>query len=145
MIPQKLFVALFITVLFTACKSKEDNSNQIATDMCGCFNKLKDSLPPESIEVFKKAAAAENAYTTFTKEIQGLPVEVALKVNAALLSTGKKGSSVNMCLEELDKKYKNTYEKNDTTAMRKMLNALKDKTGCDISIALLRINLDKGK
>jgi hypothetical protein len=138
----------WILVLFTAaaviagCLSGESKTSDIATDMCGCFNMLKDSLPADGVMVFEKAAAADKPQETFTTEMQKLKPEVALKVNAALMATAKKGSAVNDCIKALDKKYKTT-ETNQQAMAQKMIDALKDKKGCEIMLALLRMNQNK--
>jgi translation elongation factor EF-4 len=110
--------------------------------MCGCFNMLKDSLPPEAIAVFQKAAAAENPQEVFTKEMQSLSPSIAIKVNAALMSTAKTGSPISNCLKELDKKFKSPSNDQQEVA-KKMIAALKDKKDCDIMLALMRMNLKK--
>ena len=138
----------WILVLFTAaavvagCLSGESKTSDIATDMCGCFNMLKDSLPADGIVVFKKAAASDKPQETFTTEMQKLKPEIALKVNAALMSTAKTGSPINDCIKELDKKYK-TAETDQQAMAQKMIDALKDKKGCEIMLALLRMNQKK--
>jgi hypothetical protein len=138
----------WILVLFTAaavvagCLSGDSKNKDIATDMCGCFNMLKDSLPPEGIQVFEKAAAAEKPQEIFTSEMQKLKPEIAAKVNAALLATAKAGSAINDCIKELDKKYKST-ETDQQVMAQKMIDAVKDKKGCEIMLALLRMNQKK--
>lgn len=138
----------WILVLFTAaavvagCLSGESKTSDIATDMCGCFNMLKDSLPAGGIPVFEKAAASDKPQETFAAEMQKLKPDMVLKVNAALMSTAKTGSPINNCIKELDKKYKTT-ETNQQAMSQKMIDALKGKKGCEIMIALLRMNLKK--
>jgi hypothetical protein len=58
------------------------------------------------------------------------------------MSTAKPGSPINNCLKELDKKYKLPSNKEQEVA-QKMIAALKDKKGCDIMLALMRMNLKK--
>lgn len=137
-----ILVLLTAAAVVAGCLSGESKTSDIATDMCGCFNMLKDSLPPEGIKVFEKAAIAEKPQETFTAEMQKLKPAIALKVNAALLSTAKTGSAVNDCIKELDKKYK-TNETDQQAMSQKMIDALKDKKGCEIMLALLRMNLKK--
>ncbi len=135
----------WILVLFTAaaviagCLSGESKTSDIATDMCGCFNMLKDSLPAEGIIVFEKAAASDKPKETFNTEMQKLTPGMIVKVNAALLSTAKTGSPINNCIKALDTKYKTT-EKNQQEMTQKILDAVKGKKGCEIMIALLRMN-----
>jgi hypothetical protein len=133
---------LMAAALFTgSCKSSGSDAD-IATGMCGCFNMLKNSLPPQAIAVFQKAAAAENPQEVFTKEMQSLDPAIAQKVNAALMSTAKTGSPINDCLKELDKKFKSSSNDQQEVA-KKMIAALKDKKDCDIMLALMRMNLKK--
>lgn len=138
----------WILVLFTAvavtagCLSGESKTSDIATDMCGCFNMIKDSLPADGVIVFEKAAASDKPQEIFTAEMKKLKPEVALKVNAALMSTAKTGSPISNCIKSLDKKYK-TSETNQQAMAQKMIDALKDKKDCDIMLALLRMNLKK--
>jgi hypothetical protein len=137
-----ILVLLTAAAVVAGCLSGESKTSGIATDMCGCFNMLKDSLPPEGIKVFEKAAIAEKPQETFTAEMQKLEPAIALKVNAALQSTAKTGSAVNDCIKELDKKYK-TNETDQQAMAQKMIDALKDKKGCEIMLALLRMNLKR--
>ncbi len=136
-----LLLSLVTTLCIGACKSG-GTDKEIATDMCGCFNMLKDSLPPAAIAVFEKTAAAENPQQVFQEEIQKLDPEAQQKVTSVLMGTAKAGSPINDCLKELDKKYKSpTNDQQD--AARRMVAALKDKKGCDIMLALMRMNLKK--
>jgi hypothetical protein len=137
-----ILVLLTAAAVVAGCLSGDTKNKDIATDMCGCFNMLKDSLPPEGIKVFEKAAAADKPQEVFTTEMQKLKPKIALKVNVALMSTAKAGSAVNDCIKELDKKYK-TNETNQQAMAQKMIDALKDKKGCEIMLALLRMNQKK--
>lgn len=136
-----LFMLIPLTLFIGSCKSGGSDS-EIATDMCGCFNMLKDSMPKEAIVVFEKAAVSEKPQETFGAEIQKLDPESAQKVTAALMGTAKEGSPINNCMKELDKKYK-TPASSDQEAAKRMVAALKDKKGCDIMLALMRMNLKK--
>jgi hypothetical protein len=136
------FILFIAGVLISGCNSAGSNTENIATDMCGCFNKLKDSLPAEGLKVFEKAAASATPQETFTTEMKSIPVEIAQKVNAALMSTAKAGSPISNCLKEIDKKYK-TPTNNEQVLAQKMIDELKDKKGCDIMMALMKMNLKK--
>lgn len=136
-----LFVLIAAVLFMGSCKSGGSDA-EIATDMCSCFNMLKDSLPKEAIGVFEKAAAAEKPQETFGSEIQKLDPETAQKVTEALMGTAKEGSPISNCLKELDKKYKTSMQ-SDQEAAKRMIAALKDKKGCDIMLALMRMNLKK--
>jgi len=127
-------------IALVGCKNSD--ADAIATDMCGCFNMLKDSLPPEGLKVFEKAAASATPQATFEEEMKKLPIESALKVNAALMSTSKPASPINDCIKELDKKYKTPANTQQEMA-QKMIDALKDKKGCEIMMALMRMNQKK--
>lgn len=136
-----LFITVATVFFIGGCKSSGSDAS-IASGMCGCFNMLKDSLPPEAIVVFQKAAAGEKPQEIFTKEMQSLNPSIALKVNAALMSTAKTGSPISNCLKELDKKFKSPSNDQQEVA-KKMIAALKDKKDCDIMLALMRMNLKK--
>jgi hypothetical protein len=136
-----LFLLLAVTLFMGACKSGGSDA-EIATDMCGCFNMLKDSMPKEAIVVFDKAAVSDKPQETFGAEMQKLDPETAQKVSAALMGTAKEGSAINNCLKELDKKYKTSVQ-SDQEAAKRMVAALKDKKGCDIMLALMRMSLKK--
>jgi hypothetical protein len=133
---------LIAAILVMASCRPGGSDSEIATDMCGCFNMIKDSLPKEAMGVFEKAAAANKPQETFGAEMQKLDPESVQKINAALMSTARPGSPINDCLKELDKKYKSPSNKEQEVA-QKMIAALKDKKGCDIMIALMRMNLKK--
>ena len=137
---KKTFLVLGIAAIswISSCRSSNADS-AIAADMCSCFNMLKDSMPADGLKVFEKAASAENAQETLSREMSKLPAATAQKVNAALLATAKPGSGVNDCLKVLDKKYKTPT--NDQQAMtQRMIDALKDQKGCEIMLALMRMN-----
>ncbi|MFM6925912.1 MAG: hypothetical protein ACKOU7_10465 [Ferruginibacter sp.] len=136
-----LLMLIAVTSFIGSCRSSGSDT-EIATGMCGCFNMLKDSLPPEAIGVFQKAAAAENPQDVYTKELQNLDPSIVLKINAALMSTAKTGSPVNDCLKDLDKKFKSPSN-NQQEVAKKMIAALKEKKDCDIMLALMRMNLKK--
>lgn len=136
-----LFMLIPVLLFIGSCKSGGTDAD-IATDMCGCFNMLKDSMPKEAIVVFEKAAVAAEPKETFGAEIAKLDPENAKKVTAALMGTAKEGSPINNCLKELDKKYK-TPAGSDKDAAKRMVAALKDKKGCDIMMALMRMNTEK--
>jgi ABC-type phosphate/phosphonate transport system substrate-binding protein len=136
-----LFMLIAAALFMGSCKSGGTDA-EIATDMCGCFNKLKDSLPKEAIVVFEKAAAAEKPQETFAAERQKLDPETAQKINAALMGTARPGTPINDCLKELDKKYKTSMQ-SDQEAAKRMVAALKDKKDCDIMLALMRMSLKK--
>ena len=91
---KSFYLVIGVALLLGSCKSSGSDSS-IATDMCGCFNMLKDSLPPAAMGVFEKAAVAENPKEAFGKEIQKLDPEAAQKVTAALMATAKTGSPIN--------------------------------------------------
>jgi len=137
-----LITIVFLGALFAAgCKSAGSDT-AIATDMCGCFNMLKDSLPEEAVDVFQKVSVADSPQETYEKEMWNLKPEIAMKVAQALMSTAKKGSPVNDCLKKMDDKYKTNTNDQQEMAKR-LIAALKDKKDCDIMLALMRMNLKK--
>lgn len=136
-----LLFALGATVFIGGCKSS-GSDKEIATDMCGCFNMLKTSIPADALQVFDKAAVSATPKETFTEEIQKLAPETAKKITDALMSTAQTGSPISDCLNNLDKKYKTT-EKDQQAMTQRMVDALKDKKDCNIMLALMRMNLKK--
>jgi ABC-type phosphate/phosphonate transport system substrate-binding protein len=137
-----LSVILICVGLISSCSQTKSKSADIATGMCSCFNMLKDSMPAEAMKVFELTAVADKPQETFDTEMKKLKPDVVLKVNAALMSTTKASSPVNTCIKELDKKYK-TNETDQQAMALKMIDELKDKKGCEIMMALLRMNLKK--
>lgn len=112
--------------------------------MCGCFNKINDSLPAEAIRVFNEVAAAPNAGETYMNAIKKLPEPVLLKMNGALMMVAKPGTAIKTCLEEMDKKYKSIGgDKVDIT--RKMVTILQKRkdSECNLMLALMRMELEK--
>lgn len=137
-----LFIVFFAAAITGGCTSSGSRNAAIAEDMCGCFNRLKDSLPPEGMRVFEKTAASATPQETFEGEMKALPAEAAEKLKAALLLTAKPGSAINNCIKDLDKKHKTTVtSQQDMT--QKMIDAVSGKTGCEIMLALLRMNVKK--
>jgi hypothetical protein len=134
-----LLVLLTAAAVVAGCLSGESKNKDIANDMCGCFNMLKDSLPPEGISAFEKAAVSEKPQETFTAEMQKLKPQIAMKVNAALMLTAKAGSPINNCIKSMDTKYK-TGETDQQAMVQKMINEVKDKKGCEIMLVLLRMS-----
>ena|SRR6187402_122193 len=136
-----LLFALAATVFLGSCKSS-GSDKEIATDMCGCFNMLKASMPPEALQVFDKAAVSPTPKETFTEEVQKLDPETGKKITEALMSTAQTGTPISDCLNKLDKKYKTT-EKDQQVMTQRMVDGLKDSKDCNIMLALMRMNLKK--
>lgn len=114
----------------------------MATEMCGCFNTIKDSIPAEAMAVFNEAAAAPVAGEVYRNGLAKLSPEVATKLNNALLSFTKPGSAGNDCLENMDKKYKTVGEdKNEVT--RKMIDAIQNNKECALMTALMKMEMEK--
>lgn len=112
--------------------------------MCSCFNKINDSLPPESLKLFNDVATAANAGEAYMNGLKQMPEAVLLKMNAALMMVAKPGTAVKTCLEDMDKKYKSIGgEKVEIT--RKMVDVLKKRkdSECNLMLALMRIELEK--
>lgn len=136
-----LFMIIAIALMMAACKSG-GSDEAIATDMCGCFNMLKDSMPKEAMVVFEKSAVSDNAKETFEAEVKKLDPETAMKVSMALMGTAKEESGINNCLKKIDEKYKATVT-SDQEAAKRMVVALKDKKSCDIMLALMKMSEKK--
>lgn len=138
-----VYSLLFIAgSLFMACNSGKNNTDEMASAMCNCFNKLNDSIPAGAMAVFVKLSTAEKVSDSYTTEIGKLNAEVLEKLNRALLSTSTPGSPVNNCLKEMDKKYK-TVGGSEGEMNRKMANALKGKPGCEMMVTLMRMQAEK--
>lgn len=134
-----LGIALITIVMASGCKSSSSDKD-IAKDMCGCFNMIKDSFPAAALSVFEKTALANEPKEAYQKELQKLSPEDGQKVISVLMSTSKAGSPVGNCLNEIDKKYKGK-EKDEQGMTKRMVEALKTEKGCDIMLALMRMNL----
>lgn len=133
-----------ILAAFASCNSGGKDHKAMANDMCGCFNKIKDSIPPEAMQVFAKAAVAEKAKASYEEGIKSLSPEQLQKMTAVLMSVGNPGSPAQQCLEEMDKKYKTAGgDKKEVT--QKMVDALKGNAGCALMVTLMRMELEKSK
>jgi hypothetical protein len=131
-----------VLATLVSCKSGEKKYKEMATEMCGCFNKIKDSISPAAMVIFEKAAASPNAKKAYMSGAATLSPADALKLNNALLSFSKPGSAAKECLEDMDKKYKKIGgDKNEVT--QKMLDELKDNRDCALMIALMRMEVEK--
>ena len=134
---------LFIAVcVFVACKSEGNKTDEMASAMCNCFSKLNDSIPEEAKAVFVKLAAAEKVKDSYTEEMKKLGADVLEKLNRALMTVSVTGSPVQVCMEEMDKKYK-TVGGPEGEMNRKMANALKGKAGCEMVVTLMRMQAEK--
>lgn len=139
---KKIFLSASVLVFVTACTQKGKDYNQMAVEMCGCFNKLKDSIPAEAMTVFNEAAAAPQAGEAYRNGVAKLPAELVIKLNNALLSFSKPGSGTKECLENMDKKYKAIGgEKNEVT--QKLIEALKGNKDCTLMITMMRMEQEK--
>jgi hypothetical protein len=141
---KKMFLMASVLATLFACNSGGKDYKAMAEDMCGCFNKIKDSIPAEAMQFFEKVAVAEKAKTAYEEGLKTLSQENVQKMSSALMSVGNPGSPAKLCLEEMDKKYKTVGgDKKEVT--QKMVDALKGNTGCALMVTLMRMELEKGK
>ena len=142
---KKIFLTAAVAAVLLACSSSSSGKvEKMTNEMCGCFNKINDSLPAEAIRVFNEVADAPNAGETYMNAIKKLPEPVLLKMNGALMMVAKPGTAIKTCLEEMDKKYKSIGgDKVDIT--RKMVTILQKRKDneCNLMLALMRMELEK--
>ncbi len=136
--------AAVAAVLVSCSSSSSGKIDEMTNEMCGCFNKINDSLPAEAIKLFNDAAVAANAGETYMAGIKQLPEATLTQMNAALMQVAKPGTEAKTCLEEMDKKHKSIGgDKVEVT--RKMVESLKKRkdSECNLMLALMRIELEK--
>ncbi len=140
---KKILPIFALTLVIAACNSGKDKYPEMAQSMCDCFNKIKDSLPPSAMKLFEKAAVAPSAKETYESGAKELSPEDLQRMMSALLQVSKPGSAVSDCLSEMDKKYKTADSQQEAT--RKMVDALKGSTGCELMVTMMRMQVEKGK
>jgi hypothetical protein len=140
---KKILPLLALTLVITACNSGKDKYPEMAQSMCDCFNKVKDSMPPSAMKLFEKAAVAPSAKEAYESGAKELAPEDLQKMMNALLQVSKPGSAVSDCLKEMDEKYKTADTQQEAT--RKMVDALKGTTGCELMMTMMRMQVEKGK
>ncbi len=140
---KKIVAIPAILLLLSACNSGKDKYSEMANSMCDCFNKVKDSLPPSAMKLFEKAAVAPSAKEAYEAGAKELAPEDLQKMMNALLLVSKPGSPISECLAAMDKKYKTTDTQQEAT--KKMVDALKGKTGCELMLTMMRMQVEKGK
>lgn len=116
----------------------------MTNEMCGCFNKINDSLPPEAKTLFNEIAVAANAGEAYMTGLKQLSEPVIQKMTRALMQVSEPGTAAKTCLEEMDKKF--TSVKGDKKEItRQMVEALKKRkdSQCNLMQALMRIELEK--
>lgn len=141
---KKVLIPAALAIVLASCSSSSNKMEQMTNDMCGCFNKIRDSLPADALKLFHEASTAPKAWETYLAGVKELPEASFNQMNSALMLVTKPGSAVKTCLEEMDKKYK-SIGGDKTEITRKMVELLeKDKEGDhDIMLALLRMELEK--
>jgi len=142
---KRIFLSVAVAAALVSCSSSSSGKvEKMTNEMCSCFNKINDSLPPESLKLFNDVATADNAGEAYMNGLKQIPEAVLLKMNAALMMVAKPGTAVKTCLEDMDKKYKSIGgEKVEIT--RKMVDVLKKRkdSECNLMLALMRIELEK--
>lgn len=140
---KKIVALLSLVLVIAACNSGKDKYPEMAQSMCDCFNKVKDSLPPSAIKLFEKAAVAPSAKEAYESGAKELAPEDLQRMMSALLLVSKPGSAVSDCLKAMDDKYKTTDSQQEAT--KKMVDALKGSTGCELMVTMMRMQVEKGK
>ncbi len=138
-------LALLAAALGAQSCDNKNNLQAAANDMCQCFNGIKDSLNPTSIAIFSRVAKADNAGEAYAAEIAKLDMADVQRLNKALMMAGTPGTKVYECLQGLDQRHKGVMPKTEAEATEKILAAMAGKDGCEIMVALLRMQAEKQK
>lgn len=137
-----LSVLLLLTLLLSACRSARKDHTAMAEEMCGCFNKILDSLPAQARQLMVEAAEAPKATPVYRAGAARLSEDDLIRLQTALVSISQPGSPAKACIEEMDKRYK-TVGGEEKEVTRKMVAALRGKKECALMQTLLRMKLEK--
>jgi len=119
---KKLFIAIVLCVAI-AFVSKAQDYPVIAGEYCGCYKKLKDTIPAEFQQLLIRVAKSDDPKAAFKGELEKLDAQKRLELSEQLSSLGtimnSEGTEAGRCGLALDKKY---GKYNDTPAKEKEFN-----------------------
>ena len=140
----------FMAIVLFAGANLQSNGQDfpsVASEYCGCFEKLKDSVEVKFQEVLGRVVKQANIKAAFQTELQALPAAERVKFGQQLELIGKTMESGNnpagKCGLALDEKYK---KYNDTPAKEKDFNSkmiaeLEKKADCKFLLSLTKFAL----
>jgi hypothetical protein len=138
-----LFVGATLSAsLFSCSMATEQDYDNIANDMCGCFEELTSQLSPEIQDVIVEAAKNGGSMEAAFMDFQMNNPELAAADLPLIASLGEPGAKEIECIYALEEKYShvNTTESEDEVANRMMV-ALEGKAGCEFTWAMMKIGL----
>ena len=133
-----------IFLLFSSCKSADKSENEIekvASDYCDCFKGMEANLSAETKTIIKKAVNSDNPTMSAINDLNKLDKETDKKVEEEMKSfsiVDDPNSEIGRCIKKVERKYKNEYNTADEETARKVISELEKKSGCDITLYLLK-------
>lgn len=133
---KKLFIAGLLCMGFSFVSTAQDYA-MIAGEYCGCYKKLKDTIPAEFQQLLIRVAKSDDPKTAFTNELNKMDAQKRLELSEQLSALGtimdSEETEAGRCGLALDKKY---VKFNDTPAKekefnKKMAEELKKGTDCE--------------
>jgi len=132
-------------MLIFGCSGTADKKvPELANEMCGCFDKMKQNTTPEEMTIFKEVSVAQNPQEALTDGIKRMDQAKAMAFAEKIKAIGDKSSSVAACMETFDKKHEKETTK-DRTALTEKLFAQLQATNCIIGAAIVNLSLKHGK
>jgi hypothetical protein len=112
---------------------------QAAIGYCDCFNQNFKNIDPKIKTIFTNAAESNDPLLFLQKELMSIndPKEQQ-RIGTEMQKLSDAGE-MESCARKLEEKYK--IDENDKATQKQMLNALKDKEGCEFVAALMKIGI----
>ena len=119
---KKLFILPILCIAFGFFAKSQDYS-VIAGEYCGCYKKLKDTMPAEFQQLLIRVAKSEDPKSAFRTELDKLDGQKRLELSEQLQTLGtimdSEETEAGRCGLALDKKY---VKLNDTPTKEKEFN-----------------------
>ena len=133
-----------LSVTFVACDNAKQQAPAMAQDFCNCFSPVTTNLSPEAKNLIVKASDSPNNQQAMLDELNKLNDEQKNKVSQELLvfrEMQNPNSTVNNCIKGVEDKYKNAYTTDKEGFMKKIIDELEDKKGCEVTASLMKFGL----
>lgn len=135
----------FSLLFFVSCHSADSKIPAMATDMCGCFDKLKSGISTDAAAVFDIVKDSPDPQKTLQQEIVKLKPEEAQELAATLSQMGRSDSEIGQCMQAIDKKYGAETAADKKALLEKIASEMKKNSQCAIGAAIISIGAKNSK
>ena len=118
-------------------KASSKDYENLASDMCACVNKNSSALPTEMKEIYIKYADSSDVMISKLSDYYANHID---EVSKNLEMMDKMGTDIDLCMEDLEKKYASLYaDESQENIEAVLMEILRTKSGCELTYALLKI------